>query len=194
MADEIKIHVEGTEKVADKLASAMGALGVALCVAVGVWALVHLSVLRPETHILNNDARVSDAQSNHDVNQIDREESAQQRADKRVGASPLPVAPVKLELASRSGCLSFDSGYLDNGNFTGYLRNKCSLHLSFYQVSLSEYAPDGTVIGGFTYNTATMPELGPNERGEIHLKVGGFGQDMDARTVRVKATVYGEDN
>jgi hypothetical protein len=192
----IHIHVEGTEEAAKGiglLAKFLIPLVIVLAVGGIATAIVHFATIPADISTANSEAKVDSVRSSHEVNQINRAESAQERADKRVGAYPIPKVPTKLVLVSKNSCLSFESGYLDNGEFTGYIRNKCDRYFTFYQVYFSDYAPDGTIVQSGERNTSSLPNIGAHERAEVHSGVGDFGQGLDARVVTVKVTIGRSD-
>lgn len=205
MDHEVNIHVRGTEEAAHGIGKlALFFIPLALVLALGaVIALVaHVLILPSDVHTAKAAASTADtaadaanAQNRHALNQVNREEAAQQRADNRVGAAQLPTSPIKLTTSSQMSCLVFDSAYLDNGLFTGYVRNTCTHRFDYYQVCLSGYAPDGTIVEGYCYNTSSMPPIGSHEKVEVSgMEIGGFGKPLDDRVVAVKAALRDIDD
>jgi hypothetical protein len=127
----------------------------------------------------------------HEINQVSRAEAAQQRADDRTGAHELPKAPIKLVMYSSSGCLKFDSGYLDGGAFTGYIKNSCHDDKDYYKVYIYGLTPDGTVVQSRDENTSSLPLIPAVSRVEMHMGISGFeGQsELDDRVVEIKVKV-----
>lgn len=185
----IRIHVEGTEEAAQGI-SRLSAVLIPLIIVVILSSLVALVV-----HIIEFPGEVSVANigTQHEVNQIKREEAAQQRADNRVGAAVLPKAPISLTLVNKAGCIKLESGYLDNGEFTGYVKNSCHQDVDYYQLWMSGAAPDGTTVQTDYENTADLPKLGEGDRAEIHVHMGGYGGTLDDRIVSIKVIIKGAD-
>lgn len=186
----IHVHIEGTEEAAHGI----GKLALFAIPLVIVAAMAGLIAVAVSVSTSGSTIGAIKARANHEINQITREESAQSRADGRVGAAELPKAPVKLILQNTGPCVRWDSGYLDNGEFTGYVKNTCSTHIDYYQLFLSGLAPDGTVVQSSYNNTAFLPQLDPYDKAEIHVAIAPCcGNSMDARIVTVRARLVGHD-
>ena len=186
---DVTIHIEGTEEVSHGIGKlALYLIPLAVVLAVGAIVSVMVSIIKAPSEI-----SFSSVMANHEINQIKRQESAQSRADNRVGAESLPTSPVKLIMVSTGPCVKLESGYLDNGDFTGYVKNNCHQDATYYELYLSGIAPDGTIIQSSYNNSAYLPEIGAMEKAEIHAAVYPYGGSLDARVVTIRAKLVGRD-
>jgi hypothetical protein len=178
---DVHVNVDGTKEAG----RGIGILAISAVPVVLVSALVGVCALYVGIH-----------QGMHEVKQIERQESAQQRADNRVGAEELPKQAIKLTMASRESCLKFDSGYLEGGTLIAYVRNICHQDITYYQIHLSGLAPDGTVVQSRYENTGSQPDIGAGERAEVRIGITNYGGDssrIDDRIVQIKATITGNE-
>ena len=99
-----------------------------------------------------------------DARQFGREVSQENRLASAVGAKPLPVEPLKIEIKeNKRGCGVLESIELTDKGFISYIRNRCATRVNV-ELHWKQIAPDGTVVNsGWTY---AAHDLSQNEREE----------------------------
>ena len=98
-------------------------------------------------------------------------QAVQRRMDNRVGVTAPLVAPVTLKILPEHGCIEIERGYLDGNRVTLYIANRCERTVDYYELRFQGIAPDGTSIWSTYENTAYLPALRANERGEWSEKI-----------------------
>jgi hypothetical protein len=123
----------------------------------------------------------------HDVHDLNRQLATEDRHAEVVGAKPLPVEPVKLQIdVERDFCLVIDSAEFDGDNI--WIRYHMACAEDFAALYWKQVAPDGTIVeNGYAW-IITGGGLARGEKGEF--KTDEYQFHLDPRTVIVKLKTH----
>lgn len=89
-----------------------------------------------------------------------------------VGAKPLPVAPIIIEIKHpKQYCASVDRAEIDGTDLWIYWHNGCRAPFSFVKLIVKARAPDGTIVASIDPYVVAGEEIEPGEAREFHSAI-----------------------